>query len=119
MFRCFKNRVNKLIDERDALTFKRQKISDKKNLVNSQIENKIRKLENESWRNQITATNQIEEINRQLERVERNLNSEKEYVNGISTYKNEEIHQSVRDSFQGCLPTEVVQGRSKKAKEDK
>lgn len=111
LFRFFKDRVNKLIDERDALAIKRQKISDTKNLKNSRIEDKIKKLENEAWKNQIAAVNQIEEVNRQLERVERNIISEKEYVNSVSTYAPEDIQDGVRASFSMQIPTDVITGR--------
>lgn len=110
-FKFFKDRVNKLIDERDALAIKRQKINDAKNLANSRIEDKIKKLENEAWKNQIAAVNQIEEVNRQMERVERNIISEKEYVNSVSTYAPEDIQDGVRASFSMQIPSDVVTGR--------
>ena len=80
LFDMFKprNEISKLIEERDKLSFKRQAIHDAKNLANSKIEHKIKALENQAWRNQIKASNAMEEINRKLERVERNLISEKE-----------------------------------------
>lgn len=111
LFKFLKPRINSLIDERDRLAVERQSISDRKNLKNSKIENKIRGLENLAWKNQIEASNAIEEINRKLERIERDIISEKEYVNGVSTYKPEDIHDAVKSSFQNNLPTEVLTGR--------
>lgn len=106
-----RNEVNKLIEERDRLAFQRQSIDDAKNLANSKIEHKIRALENKAWKNQIKASNAIEEINRKLERIERNIISEKEYVNSVSTYKPEDIHDAVKNSFRNNLSTEVLSGR--------
>lgn len=109
--KLFKSRVNKLVDKRDSLTFKRQKIEDKKNLTNSKIENKIRDLENKSWRNQIITTNKIDDINRKLEKTERDILSEKDYVNSITTLSREQIAEGVRKGFHRNLPSEVVTGR--------
>lgn len=107
----FKSKVNKLVDKRDELIFKRQKIEDKKNLTNSRIENKIRDYENKAWRNQIIATNKIDDINRKLEKAERDIISEKDYVNSISTFKPEEISAKVRNGFHRNIPSELVNGR--------
>ena len=107
----FRSKVNKLVDKRDELIFKRQKIEDKKNLTNSRIENKIRDLENKAWRNQIIATNKIDDINRKLEKAERDIISEKDYVNSISTFKPEEISAKVRNGFHRNIPSELVNGR--------
>lgn len=107
----FKSKVNKLVDKRDELIFKRQKIEDQKNLTNSRIENKMRDLENKAWRNQIIATNKIDDINRKLEKVERDIISEKDYVNSISTFKPEEISAKVRNGFRGNILSELVNGR--------
>ena len=107
----FKSKVNKLVDKRDELIFKRQKIEDKKNLTNSRIENKVRDLENKAWRNQIIATNKIDDINRKLEKAERDIISEKDYVNSISTFKPEEISAKVRNGFHRNIPSELVNGR--------
>lgn len=109
--KLFKSKVNKLVDKRDNLIFKRQKIEDKKNLTNSRIENKMRDLENKAWRNQIIATNKIDDINRKLEKAERDIISEKDYVNSISTFKPEEISVKVRGSFHRNVPSELVNGR--------
>ena len=106
----FKSKVNKLVDKRDELIFKRQKIEDKKNLTNSRIENKIRDLENKAWRNQIIATNKIDDINRKLEKAERDIISEKDYVNSISTFKPEEISAKVRGSFHRNVSSDLVNG---------
>lgn len=113
LFNIFKqrNEVNKLIEERDRLAFQRQSISDAKNLANSKIEHKIRALENQAWKNQIKAANAIEEINRKLERVERNLISEKEYVNSVSTYRPEEIREGVKNSFISNIPNNIINNR--------
>lgn len=114
-----KNEVNKLVEERDRLAFERQSIHDAKNLANSKIEHKIRALENEAWRNQIKAANAIEEINRKLERVERNLISEKEYVNSVSTYRPEEIKEGVKNSFTTDIPTNILNNRDESKCETK
>ena len=111
MLKLFKSKVNKLVDKRDKLIFQRQKIEDKKNLTNSRIENKIRDYENKAWRNQIISTNKIDDINRKLEKAERDIISEKDYVNSISTFKPEEISAKVRNGFHRNIPSELVNGR--------
>lgn len=115
MFKLFKDKVSRLIDKRDAVTIKRQKVHDKKNRANSRIEVKIADLEKKAWRNQIMATTTMENLNRQLEKIERDLNSEKEYLNSVPTYKPEDIKASVRASFESQFPTEfpaeLVTGR--------
>lgn len=110
--KLFRSKVNKLVDKRAELIFKRQKIEDKKNLTNSRIENKIRDLENKAWRNQIIATNRIDDINRKLEKAERDIISEKDYVNSISTFKPEEISVKVEGSFHRNVPSELVNGHT-------
>lgn len=114
-----RNEVNKLIEERDRLSFERQAIFDAKNLANSKIEHKIKALENQAWKNQIKASNAIEEINRKLERVERNLISEKEYVNSVSTYRAEEIRAGVKNSFTSDIPNSIVNNRDERKCETK
>ena len=121
LFKMFKprNEVSKLIEERDKLSFERQHIHDAKNLANSKIEHKIKALENQAWRNQIKASNAIEEINRKLERVERNLISEKEYVNSVSTYGPEEIRAGVKNSFISEIPNNIANNRDESKCETK
>lgn len=109
--KLFKSRVNGLVDKRDRLTFKRQKIEDQKNLTNSKIENKIRDLENKAWRNQIVTSNKIDDINRKLEKTERDILSEKDYVNSITTLSREQIAEGVRKGFHRNIPSEVITGR--------
>lgn len=117
--KLFKSRVNKLVDKRDRLTFKRQKIEDQKNLTNSKIENKIRDLENKAWRNQIITTNKIDDINRKLEKTERDILSEKDYVNSITTLNREQIAEGVRKGFHRNIPSEVITGREEYATQPK
>ena len=114
-----RNEVSKLIEERDRLAFQRQSIDDAKNLANSKIEHKIRALENKAWKNQIKASNAIEEINRKLERIERNIISEKECVNSVSTYRPEEIRAGVKNSFISDIPSNIANNRDESKCETK
>jgi len=112
MFKLFKDKITKLIEKRDALTIQRQRVQDHKNIANSKIGIQLDNLQKKSWRNQILATTKIEDINRQLEKIERDIISEKQYLNSIPTYKPEDIEEGVRSSFEMTLPAEVVTGRA-------
>lgn len=85
MLRLFKkvNKADQIVNEIDKLTAKKTKLIDEKNVKNSAIENKINALEYKSWSNQVKIDNQCNQIDRTLDKLRRDLQSEKDYVNSV------------------------------------
>lgn len=81
----FTNRTqaDRIVSNIDKLTAERQQVIDKKNVKNSAIENKIKSLEYMGWNNQLRADSKVNEIDRKLDKLKRDLQSEKEYVNSV------------------------------------
>lgn len=75
--------ADKIVDKMDRLTAKRQRLIDEKNVKNSAIENKMKSLEYKSWSNQVSTDSKCNVIDRQLDKLKRDLKSEKEYVNSV------------------------------------
>lgn len=78
-----KNEADRIVSEIDKLVTQRQKIIDNKNVKNSEITNKIKALEYKAWQNQVEADSKINALDRQVEKLKRDLNSVKEYVNDV------------------------------------
>lgn len=75
--------ADKIVDKMDKLTAKRQRLIDEKNVRNSAIENKMKSLEYKSWSNQVSTDSKCNVIDRQLDKLKRDLKSEKEYINSV------------------------------------
>ncbi len=78
-----KTKADKIVDEIDSLTAKKQKVQNDKNVKNNSIQNKMKALEYRANQNQVKADNVINEIDRKLDKLKRDLQSEKDYVNSI------------------------------------
>lgn len=78
-----KTKADKIVDEIDSLTAKKQKVQNDKNVKNNSIQNKMKALEYQANQNQVKADNIINEIDRKLDKLKRDLQSEKDYVNSI------------------------------------
>ena len=78
-----KNRADFIVERMDKLTAKRQKVVDQKNVRNSAIENKINALEYKSWSNQVKTDSVCNQLDRELDKLRRDLQSEKDYVNSV------------------------------------
>ena len=77
------SKADEIVNKIDRLNAKRTKTIDKKNVKNSAIENKIHALEYKAWSNQVKADNSINQIDRELAKMRRDLQSEKDYINSV------------------------------------
>ncbi len=90
-----KTKADKIVDEIDSLTAKKQKIQNDKNVKNNSIQNKMKALEYQANQNQVKADNIINEIDRKLDKLKRDLQSEKDYVNSIKPTDELDRHMQI------------------------
>ena len=77
----FGNKIDKLVNQQSELLIKKQNIQDKMKETNSNIENKIQRLENKAFVIKQTADSKIAEIDRQYAKNLKQIQLEKEYYN--------------------------------------
>lgn len=78
-----KNNVDSLVKRQSQLEFNKTKIRDLQNEKNSQIENKMQRLQNIAMRNKEKADNKIADIERQMEKNSKLINIEVDYTKSI------------------------------------
>ena len=79
----FGNKIAKLVKQQSELLIKKQNIQDKMKETNSNIENKIQRLENKAFVIKQTADSKIAEIDRQYAKNLKQIQLEKDYYNSI------------------------------------
>lgn len=79
----FGNKIDKLVKQQSELLIKKQNIQDKMKETNSNIENKIQRLENKAFVIKQTADSKIAEIDRQYKKNLKQIQLEKDYYNSI------------------------------------
>lgn len=79
----FGNKIDKLVKRQSELLIKKQNIQDKMKETNSNIENKIQRLENKAFVIKQTADSKIAEIDRQYAKNLKQIQLEKDYYNSI------------------------------------
>ena len=77
------NKIDKLVKQQSELLIKKQNIQDKMKETNSNIENKIQRLENKAFVIKQTADSKIAEIDRQYAKNLKQIQLEKDYYNSI------------------------------------
>lgn len=84
MLELFKSKIDKLVIKNEKLALEKTKIRDKQNKINASIENKMKDLEQTSFRNKDKADNQIAEIDRQIKKNEKLINIEVDYARELA-----------------------------------
>ena len=88
MLGLFESKIDRLTKRKAKLQIKRLAVQDRSDEINSSIETDLKKLENLSWRNKQDATRKIEEIDREISKIDQLIEVEKEYVNRINESNN-------------------------------
>ena len=91
------SRIDELVKEREALLYQRQENEDKMYEANSKIGTKIKKLENESYRNKIKCDDANAEIDRQVRRITKLISLEGEYVKRLA--EEEKKKEQIREQY--------------------
>ena len=73
-----------LVKLKERLLYERQRNEDRKDEKNSKLETKIKKIENKSYNNKVKCDNANAEINRELKRVGKLIELEREHANQIA-----------------------------------
>ena len=87
--KLFKSKIDKLASEKRRLKIKKQNIQDKMHEKNSAIETKLAKFENKAQNNKEIADKQCIEIDRQLQKINIDIESEQIYVNSVADAEKE------------------------------
>lgn len=82
--KLFQRKLDRLVQEKQELEIKKQRIKDKTKNKNSVLETKIDKLTAKSWDNKQIETKLVKEIDRKLDKIARDINSEKIYANEVA-----------------------------------
>ena len=82
--KIFKSKIDKLASNKRSLLIKQQNIKDRMHERNSAIETKLKKLENKAQFLKEVADKQCIEIDRQLQKINRDIESEQIYVNSVA-----------------------------------
>lgn len=89
-----KNNIDNLVKKQGQLEFIKTKIRDNQNERNSNIENKMQKLQNVAMRNKEKADNKIADIERQIEKNSKLINIEVDYTKSIGLkFENKKIQK--------------------------
>lgn len=80
MLGLFENKIDTLTKRKAKLELKKLRVQDRQNEVNSSIETRLKKLENLAWRNKENTKKNIEEIDREISKINQLIEVEKEYV---------------------------------------
>jgi hypothetical protein len=86
----FGNKIDRLVKKQERLIVARQNTKERVNYKNQVLDNKRNKIENKIVVNKKVADNKVEELTRQIEKVIKLIEAEKEYHNNI---------ESVREDF--------------------
>jgi hypothetical protein len=86
----FKSKIDRLADKRKKLTEKRERFGDKIQIQNARISAEITRLQLKSMENDDKKAKVTKQINFKIDRVIKELEAEKEYVNAISLDETDE-----------------------------
>ncbi len=79
----FQNKIDELVTKRENLLIKKQRKIDRMFEQNSIITTKIKKLENLSYRKKDQTDADVAEIDREINKTERLIEIERDYVNSL------------------------------------
>ena len=86
----FKSKIDRLAEKRKKLTEKREKFGDKIQIKNARISAEITRLQLKSMENDDKKEKITKQINFKIDRVIKELEAEKEYVNAVSLDETDE-----------------------------
>lgn len=78
------NKIDKLVRENERIVVGRQRVKDKQNETNSNIETKIKALEDLAFRNKQKADTKIANLTRKLEKNVEQIDLEAKYYNKVA-----------------------------------
>lgn len=79
-----KNTIDRMVKENEQLKLEKQRVIDNQNEENSRIETAIRELENKAFRNKQVADTRVAELDRRIEKNEKQIKLEAEYYDKIA-----------------------------------
>lgn len=82
--KLFQRKLDRLVQEKQELEIKKQRIKDNTKNKNSVLETKIDKLTAKTWDNKQVENKLIKEIDRKLDKIARDIDSEKIYANQVA-----------------------------------
>lgn len=82
--KLFQRKLDRLVQEKQGLEIKKQRIKDKTKTKNSVLETKIDKLTAKTWDNKQVENKLVKEIDRKLDKIARDIDSEKIYANQVA-----------------------------------
>lgn len=82
--KLFQRKLDRLVQEKQGLEIKKQRIKDKTKTKNSVLETKIDKLTAKTWDNKQVENKLVKEIERKLDKIARDIDSEKIYANQVA-----------------------------------
>lgn len=87
-----KNNIDNYVKKQGRLEYAKTKVRDNQNEKNSNLENKMQKLQNLALRNKEKADNKIADIERQMEKNSKLINIEIDYAKSIGLkFENQKI----------------------------
>lgn len=84
-----KSKIDRLASQKRGLKIQKQNIQDRMHEKNSALETKIKKLENKAFFLKEVADKQCVEIDRKLQKINRDIESEQIYVNSVADAEKE------------------------------
>lgn len=87
--KIFRSKIDKLANQKRSLKIKKQNIKDRMHEKNSAIETKLKKLENKAFFLKEVADKQCVEIDRKLQKINRDIESEQIYTNSVADAEKE------------------------------
>lgn len=81
--KMFKNKIDKLVINREKLELRKTQIRDEQNRINSNIETRQKALQDLTFRNKDKADAKIADINRQIRKINKLINIEVDYANEL------------------------------------
>lgn len=79
-----KSRIDELVNEKEKLLFRKERNTNSMHEKNSKIGTKIKKLENKSYRNKVATDDANAVIDRQVNKINKLIELEREYVNSLA-----------------------------------
>lgn len=79
-----KSRIDELVNEKEKLLFRKERNTNLMHEKNSKIGTKIKKLENKSYRNKVATDDANAVIDRQVNKINKLIELEREYVNSLA-----------------------------------
>lgn len=81
------SRIDELVNEKERLLFRKEKNTNSMHEKNSKIETQIKKLENKSYRNKVATDDANAAIDRQVNKINKLIELEREYVNSLADHE--------------------------------